>query len=208
MKGISHAVIGAAVGYGVAALSDVNATETIILLGAGSLSALIPDLDTNGKLTNHMTMPFRFLKFLVFMTGVFLLYITWFQHNGLDHITGSVIGVSLILISQRVNQRLMLSITGVGVVIAGVFLVNLWMIMFGIYIFVASFLSHRTYTHSIVGLVYFSYVAFLFAGDMGIPALFPTTILGYISHLLADTKFIPTNKQGVKLLLPFTKRSF
>src|SRR5699024_3112891 len=133
MKGISHAVIGAAVGYGVAALSDVNATETIILHGAGSLSALIPDLDTSVKLINHMTMSFRFLKFLVFMTGVFLLYITWFQHNGLDHITGSVIGVSLILISQRVNQRLMLSITGVGVVIAGVFLVNLWMIMFGIY---------------------------------------------------------------------------
>src|SRR5699024_10732810 len=146
---------------------------------------------------------FRFLKFLVFMTGVFLLYITWFQHNGLDHITGSVIGVSLILISQRVNQRLMLSITGVGVVIAGVFLVNLWMIMFGIYIFVASFLSHRTYTHSIVGFVYFSYVAFLFARDMSILALFPATILVYISQLLADTKFIHTNRQGVKLLLLF-----
>src|SRR5699024_7244580 len=208
MKGISHAAIGAAVGYGVAALSDVNATETIILLGAGGLSALIPDLDTNGKLTNRMTMPFRFLKFLVLITGVFLLYITWFQHNGLDHITGSVICVLLILISQRVNQRLMLSITGVGVVTAGVFLVNLWMIMFGIYVFVASFLSHRTYTHSIVGLIYFSYVAFLFAGDMGIPSLFPTTVLGYVSHLLADTKFIPTNKQGIKLFLPFTKKSF
>lgn len=208
MNGFAHSSIGAATGFVVATTTDASPMTTIILIGAGALSALIPDLDTNGKLSNSITLPYKSLKFLVMLAGLLILYITWFQHNGLDNWTGSSIGIVLLVASKYLNQRLMLTITGIGVFWAGIYLVNLLMILFGIYIVVASFLKHRSYTHTLLGLVYFTYIAYLFASEMKIPALFQTTVLGYASHLIADMKLIPLNKQGVKLFMPFSHKSF
>lgn len=208
MNGFAHSSIGAATGFVVSTTTSASPITTLILIGAGALSALVPDLDTNGKLANSITIPYKFLKFLVLLSGLILLYITWFQHNGLDNWTGSIIGIVLILASRRLKQRFMLSITGIGVVWAGVYLVNLWMILLGIYVIVASFLKHRGYTHSVLGLIYFTYIAYLFASEMEIPSLFQTTVLGYASHLIADMKWIPFNKQGVKLFMPFSQKSF
>ena len=102
----------------------------------------------------------------------------------------------------------MLILTGVIVGFAGVFLAKLWMILAATYIIIASFLPHRSYTHSLIGLLFFSYIAFLFSKDFPINGIYMTSILGYSSHLVADMKIIPSNKRGIKLLRPISHKVF
>src|SRR5690625_7702345 len=93
----------------------------------------------------------------------------------------------------------MLILTGVTIGFAGVLLGKLWVILAATYIFIASFLPHRSYTHSLIGLLYFSYIAYLFSKDININGIFLTSVLGYSSHLVADMRIIPFNKRGIKL---------
>ncbi|WP_338137913.1 metal-dependent hydrolase [Niallia circulans] len=73
---------------------------------------------------------------------------------------------------------------------------------------IASFTSHRSYTHSILGVIFFGIIAADLETSLGINGLFYTCIGGYISHLLADLKILPVNKRGVKLFLPLSSKEF
>lgn len=64
------------------------------------------------------------------------------------------IGISMTAISAKIRQKHMLTITGIGVLAGGVILQELWLILFGIYILIASFVSHRSYTHSLLGVIF------------------------------------------------------
>ena len=102
----------------------------------------------------------------------------------------------------------MLTITGIGIVAIGLYFKENWTILLGIYTIIASFLPHRSYTHSFVGVIFFGAIAYLFEVRIGIHGVFMTCVLGYISHLIADMKILPFNKRGVKWFLPFWKKEF
>lgn len=208
MNGTSHATIGLGVGYIVAHTMHADTKTTVILLGAGVISALMPDLDIDGKLANKITLPFNPLKRLSFLIGCLIIGLAWFNNLGQSPWKGTIIGILLIFSGKLLTKRLMLTITGIGVFVFGITLAKLWIILLGIYIILASFLAHRSYTHTLVGAVYFSWVAYLAAIDVNIPELLPALTFGYISHLIADMKILPVNKRGVKLFLPFSNRSF
>ena len=92
--------------------------------------------------------------------------------------------------------------TGAGLLLGGISLQELWILLTGVYIIVASFIPHRSYTHSMIGVVFFGWIAALFEQAIGINGLFETAIAAYTGHLLADMKLLPFNKRGVKPLLP------
>ncbi|HLR15541.1 MAG TPA: metal-dependent hydrolase, partial [Bacillota bacterium] len=78
-------------------------------------------------------------------------------------------------------------------------------VLFAIYVGVASLLPHRSYTHSLIGLVCFSYIAYKASIDFGVEQLFLAGSLGYLTHLLLDSRYIPGNRRGISILLPFRR---
>jgi len=208
VNGFAHSAIGFGVGFAIAESANTEPLQTVLLIGAGSLSALVPDLDINGKLANKMTLPHQFLKTITTLVGCLIIYLTLAHNLSIETWQGIGLGVALVGTAQWISKRFMLSITGMLIIAAGLFLAKLWLTLFGIYVFIASFLSHRTYTHSLLGLAAFSCIAWMFSRDAGIHDLFLACSLGYASHLLADMKWLPSNKKGVKLFLPLSKKSF
>lgn len=204
MDGKTHAVVGGVVG-GVVSLAvgnDVVGLDTGLLIAVGSFAGLVPDLDTNGKLSNKVTVPHKLVRMFMVAIGLTLLVYTITMVEGIYSLYGAVLAVMLIMFARKVTQRRMLTVTGIIAVIFGLVVGTLWIVLLGVYVVVASYLGHRTYTHSIWGLMYFGYIAYLISLDFSnVNGLFIAMVLGYVSHLVLDFKIF--NKQGVKLLRPF-----
>ncbi len=208
MNGASHATIGGVTGLIVANVIGADPTTTAILAIAGGVSALVPDLDTGGRLANKITISHGFIGLILTILGLFVIGYSWLTVPDIGKWLGILIGVSVIVISKKVNKKIMLILTGVALGFAGVSLGKLWVILAATYIIIASFLPHRSYTHSLIGLLFFSYIAYLFSKDVNINGILITSILGYSSHLIADMRIIPSNKRGIKLLRPISNKEF
>ena len=206
MKGTAHAAIGAGVGFIVANTGQTDPTTTLILVGLGSISALIPDLDVDGKLRNKITLSHEIIKWAAQIIGILLATYSLYSGNGSERWIGIAIGVAMFLLSSFIKQRHMLLITGAGVIAGGFSLQESWLILLGIYFVIASFVSHRSYTHSILGILFFGLIASRFEASIEIDGVFFTCLAGYISHLIFDMKIFPFNKRGIKLFLPFSSK--
>lgn len=206
MDGNTHALVGGIVGglvsYTVG--NGVISLDTGVLVAAGTVAGLLPDLDTNGKLSNKITASgnsfkgiFRILSILVIIYSLVLL-------GGTDKLLGLLFGIVSFVVTGKVTQRKMQLATGLVIILVGVVLSKLWVILLGLYVMVASIVGHRTHTHSLLGLGYFSYVVILAGKDFHmINGIELALILGYVSHIVLDFKIF--NKRGVQLLRPFSK---
>src|SRR5690625_4486725 len=208
MNGVSHAAIGGVTGLVVASGIGADPTTTVILAIAGGVTALVPDLDTGGKLANKITIPHGFIRSGLTILGLLIIAYSWLTATELGKWLGVLIGISVIAMGQKIKKKIMLILTVVIIVFVGVLLIKLCLIFAAKYIIIASFLPHRSYTHSLIGLLYFSYIAYLFSKDININGIFLTSILGYSSHLVADMRIIPFNKRGIKLLRPISNIEF
>ena len=206
MKGTAHAAIGAGAGFIVANTGQTDLTTTLILVGLGSISALIPDLDVDGKLRNKITLSHEIIKWAAQIIGILLATYSLYSGTGTEKWIGIAIGVSMFLLSSFIKQRHMLLITGAGVIAGGFSLQESWLVLLGIYFVIASFVSHRSYTHSILGILFFGLIASRFEASIEIDGVFLTCLAGYISHLIFDMKIFPFNKRGIKLFLPFSSK--
>ena len=206
MKGTAHAAIGAGAGFIVANTGQADPTTMLILVGLGSISALIPDLDVDGKLRNKITLSHEIIKWAAQIIGILLATFSLYSGNGSERWIGIAIGVAMFLLSSFIKQRHMLLITGAGVIAGGFSLQESWLILLGIYFVIASFVSHRSYTHSILGILFFGLIASRFEASIEIDGVFFTCLAGYMSHLIFDMKIFPFNKRGIKLFLPFSSK--
>lgn len=208
MNGTSHAVIGSATGFIVAHTVQSTPSETLLLVSIGAVSGLIPDLDIDGKLRGKITLPHQMIQLSAQVIGIMMILYSFFDRTALERWMGVGIGILILFIASLIKQKHMLTITGISVLMGGISLEERWIILLGIYIMIASFTSHRSYTHSILGVIFFGIIAADLETSLGINGLFYTCIGGYISHLLADLKILPVNKRGVKLFLPLSSKEF
>ncbi|AYV65658.1 metal-dependent hydrolase [Niallia circulans] len=208
MNGTSHAVIGSATGFIVAHTVQSTPSETLLLVSIGAVSGLIPDLDIDGKLRGKITLPHQMIQLSAQVIGIMMILYSFFDRTALERWMGVGIGILILFIASLIKQKHMLTITGIAVLMGGISLEERWIILLGIYIMIASFTSHRSYTHSILGVIFFGIIAADLETSLGINGLFYTCIGGYISHLLADLKILPVNKRGVKLFLPLSSKEF
>ncbi|MGE7760202.1 metal-dependent hydrolase [Peribacillus sp. NPDC097895] len=208
MNGTAHMAIGATVGFLTANTLQTDPTTTLFLVGIGGVSGLMPDMDIDGKLSNRITFSHKFIRTLAQTIGILLIIYSVLEGFEKEKWIGVGAGIGMIIISSFITQRHMLTLTGLGVLGVGISLQENWLWLLGIYIILASFTPHRSYTHSIVGIAFFGIIAFQFQASLEIEGIFTTCILGYISHLIADMKFLPFNKRGVKLFLPFFSKEF
>lgn len=208
MKGTSHLILGAATGFGVAYLLQADPTTTMMFVGLGGVTGLIPDIDSNGKLSNKITLSHTFIRTLIQTIGLLILLFSYFKFSDIERWMGIGIGIAVFLLATFITRRFMLTVTGFGVIVVGLYFTEIWIILLGVYITIASFIAHRSYTHSLLGVLFFGVIAYLFEERMGIHGIFITCMFGYISHLIADMKVFPFNKRGVKWFLPFSKKEF
>ncbi|MFC0273518.1 metal-dependent hydrolase [Metabacillus herbersteinensis] len=205
MNGTAHTALGAATGFVVANFYQTDPSTTAILVGVGSIAGLIPDMDIDGKLSNKITFSHEIVRSVAQSIGFLMILYSFFEGIGQQKWLGIGVGIGIIVISSFIKQRHMLTITGAGVLAGGISLQESWLLLLGIYIILASFVAHRSYTHSVVGLLFFGFIAYQCQESLGITGLFATCLAGYVSHIVADMKVLPFNKRGVKLLLPFSK---
>ena len=208
MNGTAHMALGATVGYLTANTLQTAPTTTLFLVGLGGISGLMPDMDIDGKLSNKITFSHKFIRTLAQTIGIIMIIYSALIESGQNKWIGCGAGIGIIIVSAFITQRHMLTLTGLGVLGSGLYLEVSWLWLLGIYIIIASFTPHRSYTHSIAGIIFFGIIAYQLAETIQVDGLFITCLLGYISHLLADMKFLPFNKRGVKLFLPFFSREF
>ena len=202
MNGTAHAAIGAATGFIVANTFQVSPSETALFVGLGAVSGLMPDLDIDGKLRGKITLSHKLIRMAAQLIGILMIFYSFYEGSATEKWLGLGIGLGIMVISGFIKQKHMLTITGIGVLAGGFSLAEIWLILLGVYIIIASIVSHRSYTHSILGVLFFGVIASKLEISLGIDGVFYACLCGYISHLIADLKILPFNKRGIKLLLP------
>jgi inner membrane protein len=208
MNGTAHAAVGGAIGYIAANTFQSSPETTVFLIGLGVVSALVPDLDIDGKLRGRITLSHKLLRSVAQLIGILMIFYSSYQGTGTANYVGIGIGLAILLVSSRIKQKHMLILTGIGVLAGGVSLQESWLTLFGVYILIASLVSHRGYTHSLLGVIFFGLIASRLEASLAIQGVYYTCLAGYISHLMTDSRVLPFNKRGIKLFLPVTSREF
>ncbi|MGM0846781.1 MAG: metal-dependent hydrolase [Bacillota bacterium] len=206
MNGTAHMVIGAGAGLLAAQYLQANPADTVLLIGAGGVSGLIPDLDIDGKLRNTFTSSHKFLMSLAQLIGIAVIIYSWWEGTDAEMWRGIAAGLAIMLISVFIKKRHLLTVAGAGALTGGLFLDENWLWLFGIYIIIASLSAHRSYTHSLIGVAFFAIILYYLQISIETEGILLAGAGGYISHLVADMKWLPFNKRGVKLFLPFSRK--
>jgi inner membrane protein len=205
LNGTAHTAIGAATGFIAANTFHSSPTETMILVGLGAVSGLMPDLDIDGKLRGKITLSHKVIRLAALFIGILMVIYSFYEGSTVDKWFGIGSGLVIIIVSSLIKQKHMLTISGIGVLAGGISLSEVWLILLGVFIVIASISSHRSYTHSILGVIFFGIIASKLEGSIGIEGVFYACLGGYISHLMADLKILPFNRRGIKLFLPISK---
>lgn len=208
MNGTAHAAVGAATGFIVANTYTATPTETALLVSIGIVAGLLPDLDIDGKLRGRITLSHKLFQSVGQLIGILMIVYSMYEGNGTNQYIGLGIGLLLFVFTSFIKQRHMLTLTGIAVIAVGLSLQETWLFLLGIFILIASVVSHRSYTHSILGVGFVWYIAYRLELSTELIGVQNTCLAGYISHLVTDSKFLPFNKRGVKLFLPLSSKEF
>lgn len=206
MNGTAHMLIGAGVGFIASNSYQTDPTGTLVFVGVGAVAGLMPDIDIDGKLTNRITFSHKMVQYIAQLIGFLMMIYSYIEGGGNEKWIGVAIGIGILFLSTKLTQRRMLTVTGVAVLLGGLSLQEPWLLLLGIFIIIASFVPHRSYTHSLLGLVFFGVIAYQFEQSIAIEGVYKVAVAGYASHLIADMKFLPMNRRGVKLLLPLSSK--
>lgn len=206
MNGKTHAVAGLATGIGISYFSGLGLAESIAVTSTATIAALAPDLDTAGSLTHRLTKPFRFLNGILFSLLLIVIFGSYlFNKASSEMLVGGGVIFLMLFFLKRIPIKFQLLIMAIVIGIIGYHYDYSSIYLFAIFIGVASLLPHRSYTHSLIGLICFSYITHQASIELGIEQLFLAGLLGYVSHLLLDSKLIPGNRRGIKILLPLRR---
>ncbi|MCM3744016.1 metal-dependent hydrolase [Sporosarcina luteola] len=213
MKGSSHALIGITAGAFAGYQVQPDLYTIAIASAVGGVSALVPDLDTNGLASNRITVSKQITQWLMQLVGAGILVAIIYQYftKGFNPsiLLYAGIGLLFFIVSRFITQRRMLTLTGVMVMWLGIVMHQSIGILFvGSYIVIASFLSHRSYTHSFLGLAFYAFILNQLQQESQIDVLLIAGIAGYASHLIADMKIFPMNRRGVKWFAPIWNKEW
>ncbi|MBO0995103.1 metal-dependent hydrolase [Bacillus sp. SD088] len=207
MDGKTHFIAGALIGFGVAQYTHVDLVTTASFTLLGGFSGLVPDLDVSGVLARKLSINKKWAILVLGFIGLYLMSSSFLNPNTYwSKKQGILLGSGFLIFPPLfMKQKWMLTLTGILVGVLGFYYSSVWMIMFGIYIGIASLLPHRSLTHSLLGLFYFATLGHYMEREVLVEGLMFVCTGAYASHLILDMKWIPKNRKGVKLFLPFSK---
>ncbi|WP_231575011.1 hypothetical protein [Bacillus sp. B-jedd] len=128
----------------------------------------MPDLDTNGKLRGKITLSHKMIILSAQLIGILMILYSFIEKTATERWLGLGIWVLIMVVAALIKQKHMLTITGIAVIAGGISLDEQWIILLGVNIIIASFSSHRSYTHSLLGVIFFGFIALKLQTSLGI----------------------------------------
>ncbi|MBS4199235.1 metal-dependent hydrolase [Bacillus sp. FJAT-49732] len=206
MDGKTHFIVGGIAGIGVSSYVGVELPTAISYTLLGACIGLIPDLDVKGTLSNKISLNKNWIITLLALLGLLIIVNSYTLYKDFDRWLGFGLGLALLIFPPfLIKQKYMLLLTGAASLLIGVSQQSTWLMMLGVYICVAALLPHRSLTHSLIGLFYFSLIGYYLEKDFQMNGILLVCVVSYASHLLLDMKIFPKNRRGVRLLQPFSK---
>ncbi len=139
-----------------------------LALSGGIIGSIIPDIDSKNSETNQI---FDKVTIITFLTIIICFLIEYFFHIGL---------YKLILKKHNIEE------------------IIFTFVLFFVMCIVGSRTNHRSFAHSFLGLIIFSFII-----SISLPNIFINSfIIGFLSHLFLDL----FNHKGLKLFFPLKKR--
>ncbi|CEG27112.1 hypothetical protein BN1002_01968 [Bacillus sp. B-jedd] len=148
--------------------NKTSPSATPLIVGLGGISGLMPDLDTNGKLRGKITLSHKMIILSAQLIGILMILYSFIEKTATERWLGLGIWVLIMVVAALIKQKHMLTITGIAVIAGGISLDEQWIILLGVNIIIASFSSHRSYTHSLLGVIFFGFIALKLQTSLGI----------------------------------------
>ncbi len=88
MNGTAHTAIGAATGFMIANRFENEPSVTLLLVGLGAVSGLMPDLDIDGKLRNKITLSHKVIQAAAQLIGILLIIYSFYEGRNVERWAG------------------------------------------------------------------------------------------------------------------------
>src|SRR3954463_11399212 len=98
---------------------DSEPSVTLLLVGLGAVSGLMPDLDIDGKLREKITLSHKVIQAAAQLIGILMVFYCFFEGSAKERWVGIGIGLGMMVVSSLIKQKHMLTITGIGVILIG-----------------------------------------------------------------------------------------
>ncbi|MFD0961531.1 metal-dependent hydrolase [Paenibacillus chungangensis] len=213
MRGKTHLAIGAAIG-GVASVYYTSGNmawgESVYYIAVAAFSALSADLDGPSMLTSRITKLSRHIRTWVLWISIIYLAIIGYLYLTAQPVSMTMTGLAFaglligLVMKQGVLRNTMVSLVGGYLIYQGLIADRTWLMGLGAFIVWAPWLKHRGMTHTVWVLPIWGWLGWGMEQDLGMEGLGMTALLGYMSHLAADT----LTPSGVKWLYPLYKKPF
>ncbi|OMF27580.1 metal-dependent hydrolase [Paenibacillus sp. FSL H8-0548] len=210
MTGKSHLIIGAAVGAAASIYYPFTLEHAALYIAVAGFSALCADLDGPSMLSSKLTKLSKLIREFTLWSGVLLAGIICLYFFTEQSPSPLYIGVAAaffllgLVAKQGVIRNVLASAVGGIVMYAGYYYHMNWLIGFGLFSVWAPWLKHRGMTHTIWVVPIWGAIGLGLENQLQIEGISIVSMLGYLSHLIADT----LTPSGVKWLYPLTKKSF
>ncbi|MFD2115572.1 metal-dependent hydrolase [Paenibacillus yanchengensis] len=210
MKGKTHLIIGVAIGT-IAAMHHLpEQNNSLYYIGVAAFSALAADLDGPSILSSKLTKLSKFIRSFALWGSIIYFAIIAYMYFMSMHVplllAGGAIAALLIglTMKQGIIRNALVSVIGLYCIYHGITNNQQWLVGLGIFIAWAPWLKHRGLTHTIWVIPMWGWIGWGLEQQLAINGLANTAMIGYLSHLIADT----LTPSGVKWLFPIWKKSF
>ncbi|NIK79653.1 inner membrane protein [Paenibacillus castaneae] len=210
MTGKTHLAIGVAVGAAASIYYPFTFQNAAFYITVAGFSALSADLDGPSMLSSKLGKLSKLIREFTLWIGLLLagmIVYAFFMEKSLSPIyIGAAAAVFLLglVAKQGVIRNILVSVVGLLVMYAGYTYGMNWLIGFGLFVGWAPWLKHRGMTHTIWAVPIWGAIALGLENQIKVDGIATVAMLGYFSHLAADT----LTPSGVKWLYPLTKKSF
>lgn len=210
MTGKTHLAIGAAIGAAAAAYYTADLEQTAYYVGIAAFSALSADLDGQSMLSSKLGKISKFIReFALYGAFLFLAIVAYYYFAG-KTLSPLVVGacgaavLSGLVMKEGAIRNGLVSVVGAALIYAGYKYGMNWLMGFGLFVAWVPWLKHRGMTHTVWAIPIWGAIAWGLERQVALDGVTIVAMLGYLSHLVADT----LTPSGVKWLYPLVKKSF
>lgn len=209
MKGSTHLTIGVAIGAAAATYYPFPLKNALIYLAVAALSALSADLDGPSILSRRIGKAAKQVHHLLIwliaccVAGVMYQYVMSGVLSRESIIVTIVVLVLGFVAKEGLIRNMMISAIGGALLVVGALLGWGWLLGLGLFTAWVPWLSHRGLSHTIWAALLWGAIGWGLEQHLQLEGIALISLLGYISHLIADT----LTPRGVKLFYPLYRRS-
>lgn len=210
MTGKTHLAIGAAVGAAASVYYPFTLENAALYIAVSAFSALSADLDGPSMLSSKLSKLSKLIRELTLYSGILLAGMIIYYFLSEQSLSPAYIGLAAavfllgLVAKQGVIRDTLVSVVGCVLMYAGYSYQMNWLIGFGLFVAWVPWLKHRGMTHTIWAIPIWGAIGWGLEKQLQVEGIAIVSMLGYLSHLVADT----LTPSGVKWLYPLVKKSF